>query len=90
MNPNTQPHSSSWIAFTYASFAGSAFMVAAGIFFLPVDLWIKSYLAMGTFMLVQCAIAMTKTLRDTHEASKLMNRIEDARTEKLLMDVGKP
>jgi hypothetical protein len=41
-------------------------------------------------MLVQCAIAMTKTLRDTHEASKLMNRIEDARTEKLLMDVGKP
>jgi hypothetical protein len=33
--------------------------------------------------------AMTKTQRDIHEASKLVNRIEDARTERLLMEVGK-
>jgi hypothetical protein len=35
-------------------------------------------------------ITLTKTLRDNHEAAKLLNRIEDARTERLLMEVGKP
>ena len=41
MNPNVQPHSGAWVSFTYASFAGSAFMVAVGVFFLPLDLWMK-------------------------------------------------
>jgi hypothetical protein len=32
---------------------------------------------------------MTKTIRDNEEAGKLVNRIEDAKTERLLMDVAK-
>ncbi|MGY4301621.1 hypothetical protein ACVWXN_009716 [Bradyrhizobium sp. i1.4.4] len=47
MNQNGQPHSSAWVTFTYASFAASAFLVAIGIFFLPIDLWMKGYLTMG-------------------------------------------
>ena len=34
-------------------------------------------------------IILTKTIRDNVEAEKLLNRIEDARTERLLMDVSK-
>jgi hypothetical protein len=30
---------------------------------------------------------MTKTMRDMHESGKLVNRIEDAKTERLLMEV---
>jgi hypothetical protein len=30
MNPQTPQHTSAWVAFTYASFLGSATMVAAG------------------------------------------------------------
>ncbi|KUL92921.1 YiaAB two helix domain-containing protein [Bosea sp. WAO] len=90
MNQNAQPHSGAWVTFTYASFLGAAAMVGAGILFLPLDWWAKGYLAMGVVMLVQSCITMTKTVRDMHEASKLVNRIEDARTERLLMDVGKP
>ena len=89
MNQNVQPHSSGWVAFTYASFAGSAFMVAVGVFFLPLDLWIKGYLAMGIIMLVQSCVTMTKTVRDMHESGKLVNRIEDAKAERLLMEVSK-
>ncbi len=89
MNPNIQPHSSSWVSFTYASFIGSFCMVGAGILFLPLDWWAKGYLAMGMAMLVQSCMTMTKTVRDMHEASKLINRVEDARTERLLMAVGK-
>ncbi len=89
MNQNAQPHSGAWVTFTYASFAGSAFMVGLGVFFLPLDLWIKGYLTMGIVMLVQSCITMTKTMRDVHESSRLMNRIEDAKAERLLMEVSK-
>jgi hypothetical protein len=36
-------------------------------------------------MLVQTSISVTKTLRDEEEASRFLNRLEEARTEKLLM-----
>src|SRR5947207_14485554 len=89
MNQNVQPHSGAWVTFTYVSFSASAFMVAVGVFFLPLDLWIKGYLAMGIVMLVQSCVPLTKTIRDMHEGGKLVNRIEDAKAERLLMEVSK-
>jgi len=80
-------HSGSWIAFTYVSFFASVAMVAAGILFAPIDMWIKAYFGMGAALLVQSCITMTKTLRDVHEGSRLVNRIEDARAERLLMEI---
>jgi hypothetical protein len=90
MNPQTaqiSQHSGSWIAFTYASFFASVAMVGGGILFAPIDIWIKAYFAMGAALLIQSAITMTKTLRDVHEGGKLVNRIEDARAERLLMGI---
>lgn len=89
MNQNVLPHSSSWVSFTYASFIGAVAMVATGILFLPLDWWAKGYLGMGCVMLVQSAMTVTKTVRDVHEANKIINRVEDARTEQLLMRVNK-
>lgn len=82
-------HSSSWIGFTYASFIAAAVMVGAGVFFMPIDVWLKGYLAMGIVMLVQCSVTLTKTARDRHESRRFVNRIEDAKAERLLMDIGK-
>ena len=89
MNQNVQPHSGAWVTFTYVSFAASAFLVALGVFFLPIDLWMKGYLTMGIVMLVQTCVTLTKTVRDVHEGSRLVNRIEDAKAERLLMEVSK-
>ena len=89
MNQNVQPHSGAWVSFTYGSFAASAFLVAVGVYFLPIDLWMKGYLTMGIVMLVQTCITLTKTVRDMHESGKLVNRIEDAKAERLLMEVSK-
>jgi hypothetical protein len=85
----TTQHSPAWITFTYVSFAASAFMVGLGIWFLPADLSIKGYLLMGFLMLVQSCITMTKTMRDVHESDRLVNRLEDAKAERLLMEVSK-
>lgn len=82
---NLIKHSNAWMTFTYAAFAGAAGMVGLGILFIPVDIWIKAYLAMGTVMLIQTCVTLTKTLRDQQEAGRLHNRIEDAKTEQLLM-----
>ncbi len=91
---NASQHSAAWVTFTYISFAASAFMVGIGIWLLPLELSIKGYLTMGFLMLVQSCITMvqscitmTKTMRDMHESDKLVNRIEDAKAERLLMEV---
>ena len=89
MNQTIQPHSGSWVTFTYASFAASAFLVAVGVFFLPIDLWMKGYLTMGIVMLIQTCVTLTKTVRDNYESSKFVNRIEDAKAERILMDFNK-
>jgi len=87
MNPQTVQHSSSWVAFTYASFIGAVLMVGAGVVLMPLDIWIKGYFAMGIVMIIQSCITMTKTIRDVHESGKLVNRIEDAKAERLLMGI---
>ena len=89
MNPNAQNHSASWVTFTYVSFGAALLMVAIGIFFLPLDVWIKGYLAMGVALLIQSCITLTKTMRDVHEGEKLVNRIEDAKAERLLMEAAR-
>ena len=60
-----------------------------GIYFLPIDLWIKGYMLMGVMMLVSSTVTITKTIRDVHEADKLVNKIEDAKTEQLLMRIDR-
>jgi hypothetical protein len=82
-------HSGAWISFTYAAFVGACAMVGAGILFAPLDIWVKAYFGMGAALLVQSCITLTKTLRDVHEGTRLVNRIEDAKAERLLMEIGK-
>jgi hypothetical protein len=83
----TESHSGAWVTFNYASFIAAIAMVAAGILFAPIDIWIKAYFGMAAALLLQSAISLTKTLRDVHESGKLMNRIDDARAERLLMEI---
>ena len=85
MNESFQKHSSSWVSFSYLSFGAAGTMLALGLYMMPLDLWGKGYLAMGILMLVQTTVNITKTLRDNAESEKLIRKVEDARTEKLLV-----
>jgi hypothetical protein len=87
MNSETSTHSGAWISFTYGNMGLALALTLGGLFYMPVDLWLKGYLLMGIAMLVSATITATKTNRDVHESRKLVNKIEDARTEQLLMRV---
>jgi hypothetical protein len=81
--PATQ--SGGWVAFTYIAFATALLTVGTGILFLPVDIWVRGYLGIGVLMLVQSCLTLAKTQRDLPENARLLNRVETARTEKMLL-----
>ena len=82
----TQRPTSAWIAFGYLSFAVSIVMVLGGILLLPSDWWVKGYFAMGALLLIQSCFSLAKNMRDVHEAGRIINRIENAKTERLLRE----
>ncbi len=89
LHSNMSANTGAWLTFTYAQFGAAAFMMAVGIWAMPVELIVKGYLMMASVFLVGSAFTLAKTVRDGHEAKRIASRIEEARTEKLLMEVGR-
>ena len=87
MSAKSKP-TSAWTSFTIASFGLAAAMMAGGIFFMEASFAAKGFYAMAAIMLVHTSITITKTLRDAHEDEQMHNRLEEARTRKILQDVG--
>jgi hypothetical protein len=83
------PNTGAWLTFTFASFGLSVGMMVLGIWALPADLWIKGYLTMATVSMLGATFTLAKTVRDEHEAKRFANRLEDAKAERLLMEVGR-
>ncbi len=88
MQPNTQ-NTGAWLTFTYISFTASVIMMGLGVWALPADLWVKGYLTMGVVFMLGSSFTLAKTVRDEHESKRLTNRLEDAKAERLLMEVGR-
>jgi hypothetical protein len=82
----TMRHSSGWMFYVKAAFGLSTGLMLMGVFWLPADLWVKGYFAMGLMFCIGSAITLTKTVRDDHEAHRLVNRISEAKAERLLKE----
>lgn len=82
-------NSQGWMFFVKAAFVLSVVAMAVAIVFLPVTVWIKGYLAMGSLMTVTTSIMLSKTMRDEFEARKLVNRLNEARAEQYLKEVDR-
>ena len=80
-------HSAAWEALTWIAFILSFMMTIVGLFFAPVDVWIKGFLGMGIVFLSVSCFSLAKTLRDRHEGRRLINRMDEARAEKFLADI---
>jgi hypothetical protein len=88
MSPTTK-NTPAWLTFTYIFFGFAVGMMVLGIWAIPADLWIKGYLSMATVSMLGAAFTLAKTVRDEQEAKRFANRIEDAKAERLLMEVGR-
>lgn len=87
--PAATSSSAGWVTFSYASFAAAVGMAALGVWALPADLWVKGYMMMASVFLVGSTFTLAKTVRDEHEAKRFANRLEEAKTEKLLMEINR-
>ncbi|MDF1814261.1 MAG: YiaA/YiaB family inner membrane protein [Verrucomicrobiales bacterium] len=82
--------SPSWIAFVKITWLVAISVTGCGILYLPVDLWIKGFLGMGLLLCISSSFTVAKTLRDQHEAKKIIKQIDDAQTEQILKDHSRP
>lgn len=82
----SQSHSTAWIIQAWASFVVATSATSIGIMYLPVDNWVKGYMAMGLAFSIGSTFSVAKTTRDIHEARRLAYRLDEARTEKLLKE----
>ncbi|GAB3301286.1 hypothetical protein EK0264_00600 [Epidermidibacterium keratini] len=69
-----------------SSFAISLLGLMIGIISLPVDPWIRGFLAVTALFLVSSTITISKVVRDREEATVVYRRIDQARLEKVLAD----
>lgn len=88
MNAYINKPSQAWNLFTYAQFAVAAGMMFGGIYFLEASFAAKGFYAMAAIMLISSTAGITKAIRDTEESGRLHNKLEDARTERLLAEVS--
>jgi hypothetical protein len=89
MTNRTEHHSApsaAWVTQTYVSFAVSLSAAAIGIASLPVDPWMRAFLAIALLYLVTSAISLSKAMRGQHESRSVMARVDEARVERLLTD----
>ncbi len=77
---------SAWIAQTWLSFIIAIAATGTGIYYLPVDAWVKGYMSMSFSFTVGSTFTLAKTIRDNHEAVKITSRIDEARVEKILAE----
>lgn len=82
--------SAAWQMFTYLNFGVAASMMAGGIYFLEASFAAKGFYAMAALMLVSSTAAISKSIRDAEESTRLHNKIDEARTERLLMEAAGP
>ncbi|MGD1809596.1 YiaA/YiaB family inner membrane protein [Dapis sp. BLCC M126] len=81
-----QKDTAAWILQVWASFILATAGTATGIIYLPVDIWIKSFMGMGLTFSVGSAFTLAKTIRDNHESERITARLDEAKVEKLLAD----
>lgn len=69
-----------------ASFVVSTTGVMVGIAYLDVDRWQRAFLALGLLYVVTSSLTLAKVVRDQHEASSVVHRVDEARLERFLTD----
>jgi hypothetical protein len=68
------------------SFGLSLSALSIGVFYLPVDGWIRAFFAVGVFYVVTSSLTLAKCVRDRQEEEAVITRVDQARLDKLLAE----
>ena len=83
---NTQAfYTMAWISFIVA-FSG----MLAGIWYLETSWSVKGFLGMAYLFTVSACFTLAKVVRDKQESSRIINKIENAKTERFLNEYADP
>lgn len=85
-NSDFQSNSAGWLFYVKASFVIALLAIGAGILFMPGGLMVQGYFALSSLFLVSSTITLSKTLRDEHEAQRLIHKLSEARTNKIIRE----
>ncbi|WP_424183693.1 YiaA/YiaB family inner membrane protein [Actinokineospora sp. G85] len=80
------PTTGAFYAQAALSFAIALVTTTVGIAFLPVDPWVRAFLAVGALYTVTSAFTLAKVIRDRQEDAAVSVRIDRARMERLMAE----
>jgi hypothetical protein len=80
------PTTAAFYAQAAISFTISSVTVVVGIVFLPVDPWVRAFLALGMLYTVSSAFTLAKCVRDRQEEAFVATRVDRARLDKLISE----
>lgn len=84
--PTTPKQTPGFYAQAVASFVISIVAVCTGIAYLPVDGWMRAFLAVGVLYTVTSSFTLAKCVRDQFEAGKVVHRVDEVRLERILAE----
>jgi len=85
-HPTLRNDTPAWLFQVWAAFAAAALLLTWGVLNLPLDTWSRAYLLMGVLFLVSSSFTLAKTLRDQQEIRRLVNRVSEIKTEKMIVE----
>ncbi|RCG32090.1 hypothetical protein DQ384_06080 [Sphaerisporangium album] len=77
---------SAYYAQCVISFGVALGSVAIGVAYLPVDAWVRAFLAIAVLYTVTSAFVLAKCVRDRQELVAMASRVDQARLDKLLSE----
>lgn len=84
--PVPQKPTAAFVLQATLSFGISVVGMVVGIAYLPVDAWMRAFLALGLLYVVTSSLTLAKTIRDQQETTGIVSRVDQARLEKILAE----
>jgi hypothetical protein len=82
----TSKQTTGFYAQAVISFGVSVLGVLTGIAYLPTDGWTRGFMALGLLYVVTSTFTLAKCVRDQHETSQVVHRVDEARLERFLAE----
>ncbi len=84
--PQQSSNTTAFFAMSGISFAVALLAMVLAVVNLPVDPWMRAFLALGTLYLTTTAFTLAKCVRDAQESSSVASRLDQARVDKILAE----